>query len=163
MQLNLTGEIQIFTDFCCLNAQIKCKPFPLPKIPDLLQKLSGFKYTTAIDLSMGYYHIPLDEEWIPEALYKNTPLVGQIPICMTPNGHQKQPQYVPGNHDWNIGRSQVHVHVHWWHTDCVQWYIQGSPSQSMQSLNQTWKKQAFVQMYANASSPKVNSNTWATG
>jgi hypothetical protein len=44
-----------------LNAQLKRKPFPLPKILDLLQKLSGFKYATAIDLSMGYYHIPLDE------------------------------------------------------------------------------------------------------
>jgi hypothetical protein len=44
-----------------LNAQLKQKPFPLPKILDLLQKLSGFKYATAIDLSMGYYHIPLDE------------------------------------------------------------------------------------------------------
>jgi hypothetical protein len=34
----------------------------LPKISDLLRKLSGFKYATAIDLSMGYYHIPLDLE-----------------------------------------------------------------------------------------------------
>jgi hypothetical protein len=44
------------------NAQIKRKPFPLPKISDLLRKFSGFKYETAIDLSMGYYHIPLDLE-----------------------------------------------------------------------------------------------------
>ena len=34
----------------------------LPKISDLLYKPQGFTYTTAIDLSMGYYHIPLDEE-----------------------------------------------------------------------------------------------------
>jgi hypothetical protein len=27
-----------------------------------LRKLSGFKYATAIDLSMGYYHISLDWE-----------------------------------------------------------------------------------------------------
>jgi hypothetical protein len=45
-----------------VNAQIKSKLFPLPKISDLLRKLSGFKYATAIDLSMGYYHIPLDLE-----------------------------------------------------------------------------------------------------
>ena len=53
--------VRILTDFRRLNEQIKRKPFPLPKISDLLQKLSGFKYATAIDLSMGYYHIPLDE------------------------------------------------------------------------------------------------------
>jgi hypothetical protein len=50
------------TDFRRLNAQINRKPFPLPKISDNLRKLSGFKYATAIDLSMGYYHIPLDLE-----------------------------------------------------------------------------------------------------
>jgi hypothetical protein len=41
---------------------MKMKPFPLPKISDILRKLSGFKYATAIDLSMGYYNIPLDLE-----------------------------------------------------------------------------------------------------
>jgi dihydroorotate dehydrogenase len=54
--------VRILTDFRRLNAQIKRKPFPLPKISDLLRKLRGFKYATAIDLSMGYYHIPLDLE-----------------------------------------------------------------------------------------------------
>jgi hypothetical protein len=57
-----TGDVRILTDFRRLNTQIKRKPFPLPKISDMLRKLSGFKYATAIDLSMGYYHIPLDLE-----------------------------------------------------------------------------------------------------
>jgi hypothetical protein len=57
-----TGDVRILTDFRRLNAQIKRRPFPLPKISDLLRKLSGFKYETAIDLSMGYYHISLDLE-----------------------------------------------------------------------------------------------------
>jgi hypothetical protein len=54
--------VRILTDFRRLNAQIKRKPFPLPKISDLLRKLSELKYTKAIDLSMGYHHIPLDLE-----------------------------------------------------------------------------------------------------
>ncbi len=62
VQPKKTGDVRILTDFRRLNAQLKRKPFPLPKISDLLQKLTGFKYATAIDLSMGYYHIPLDEE-----------------------------------------------------------------------------------------------------
>ena len=38
------------------------KTVPTAKKSDLLYKLQGFIYATAIDLSMGYYHIPLDEE-----------------------------------------------------------------------------------------------------
>jgi hypothetical protein len=59
---NAEGDVCILTDFIRLNAQIKRKSFPLPKISDLLRKLSGFRYVTAINLSMGYYHIPLDLE-----------------------------------------------------------------------------------------------------
>jgi hypothetical protein len=62
IQAKNTGDVCILTDFRRLNAQSKRKPFPLPKISDLLRKLSGFKYATAIDLGMGYYHIPLDLE-----------------------------------------------------------------------------------------------------
>jgi hypothetical protein len=62
IQAKKTGDVRILTYFRILNAQIKIKPFPLPKISDLLRKLSGFKYATEIDLIMGYYHIPLDLE-----------------------------------------------------------------------------------------------------
>jgi hypothetical protein len=62
IQVKKTGDVQILTDFRRLNAQIERKLFPLPKISDLLRKLSGFKYAMAIDLIMGYYHIPLDLE-----------------------------------------------------------------------------------------------------
>ena len=57
-----TGDVRIVTNFCQLNKVIKRKSFPLPKIADLLQKLVGFQYATAIDLSMSYYHVPLDEK-----------------------------------------------------------------------------------------------------
>ena len=52
-----TGDVHILTDFRELNKVMKWKPYPLPKVSNLLQKLQGFKYATAIDLSMGYYHI----------------------------------------------------------------------------------------------------------
>jgi hypothetical protein len=54
--------VRILRDFRSLNAQINRTQFPLPKISDLLRKLNRFKYATANDLSMGYYHIPLDLE-----------------------------------------------------------------------------------------------------
>ena len=60
IQPKKTGDVRVLTDFWQLNQYLKCRPFPLPKISDLLQKLQGFTYATAIDLSMGYYHIPLE-------------------------------------------------------------------------------------------------------
>jgi RNase H-like domain found in reverse transcriptase/Reverse transcriptase (RNA-dependent DNA polymerase)/Integrase zinc binding domain len=62
IQPKKTGDVRILTDFRKLNEALHRKPFPLPKISDILQRLAGFTYATAIDLSMGYYHIPLDEE-----------------------------------------------------------------------------------------------------
>ena len=51
--------VRVITDFRELNKQIKRKPFPIPKIHDLLLKLEGFKFATSLDLNMGYYHIEL--------------------------------------------------------------------------------------------------------
>ena len=62
IQPKKTGDVRILTDFRQLNKHLRRKPFPLPKISDLLQKLEGFSFATAIDLSMGYYHVKLDKE-----------------------------------------------------------------------------------------------------
>ena len=53
------GTVRFIFDFRELNKRIKRKPFPIPKIHDLLLKLEGFKYATSLDLNMGYYHIEL--------------------------------------------------------------------------------------------------------
>ena len=51
--------IRFITDFRELNKRIKRKPYPIPKIQDLLLKLKGFTFATLLDLNMGYYHIDL--------------------------------------------------------------------------------------------------------
>ena len=33
----------------------------MPKINEMLLKLEGFQYSESLDLSMGYYHIRLNE------------------------------------------------------------------------------------------------------
>ena len=54
------GTVRFISDFRELNKRIRRKPFPLPRIHDLLLKLEGFQYATSLDLNMGYYHIELD-------------------------------------------------------------------------------------------------------
>ena len=54
------GSVHFITDFREFNyKQIKRKPYPIPKIQDLMLKLEGFQYATSLDLDMGYYHIEL--------------------------------------------------------------------------------------------------------
>ena len=61
IQQKKTGDAQVLTDFCELNKVLILKSYPLPKIQDLPLKMGKLKYATALDLYMGYYHIPLDK------------------------------------------------------------------------------------------------------
>ena len=45
-----------------MNKRIDHKPFLLPCIIELVQRIEQFECTTAIDLLQGYYHIPLSEK-----------------------------------------------------------------------------------------------------
>jgi hypothetical protein len=56
------GRIRFISDFRRLNAYLKRKPYPIPKIQDMLLKLRGFTYASALDLNMGYYTIRLDPD-----------------------------------------------------------------------------------------------------
>ena len=53
------GTPRFVSDFRVLNSHLKRKPFPIPPIQDLLQKLDGFTHATSLDLNMGYYTIKL--------------------------------------------------------------------------------------------------------
>ena len=44
-------------DFSNINKQLKRKPYPMPKINEMLLKLDGFQYAASLDLNMRYYHI----------------------------------------------------------------------------------------------------------
>ena len=51
--------------FCCdyrgLNALTVFDPEPMPRMDDLLNKVSKAKYISKLDLTKGYWQIPLDE------------------------------------------------------------------------------------------------------
>ena len=53
------ATVRFISDFHELNKCIKHKPFPIPKVQDLLLKLEGFQHAMSPNLNMGYYHIEL--------------------------------------------------------------------------------------------------------
>jgi len=55
------NTVRVITDFRGLNKCLVQKPYPIPKIPDILRGMEKFKYATTIDLNMGYYSMPLEE------------------------------------------------------------------------------------------------------
>jgi hypothetical protein len=56
------NTVRVITDFRGLNKCLVRKPYPIPKIPDIFRGMEKFQYATTIDLNMGYYSMPLDEE-----------------------------------------------------------------------------------------------------
>ena len=54
--------VRFLSDFWELNKRLKRHPFSLPVISDVLLKLQGFQFATALDLNMGYYTICLDPD-----------------------------------------------------------------------------------------------------
>ena len=55
---NLSHIPVIFlSEFRNLNKQLKDKPYPIPKINEILLKLEGFKCAMSLHLKIGYDHI----------------------------------------------------------------------------------------------------------
>ena len=52
-----TNRVRFLSDIRNLNRQLKRKPYPMPKIHEMLLNLGGFKYATSLVLKMGYYRI----------------------------------------------------------------------------------------------------------
>ena len=48
------GSLRSLADLREVNKVIKRRPYPLPKITYMLQKLEGFMYATSLDLNVGY-------------------------------------------------------------------------------------------------------------
>jgi hypothetical protein len=53
-------------EYRCLNKNTIKNRYPLPKIDDLLDSISGMKYFTSLDLTSDYYQILIIEEDVPK-------------------------------------------------------------------------------------------------
>src|SRR5215469_13806273 len=56
------GSVRICLDMRKVNQKVKCDPFPMPRIEEILQKVGGSKYLTRVDLSKGFWQIPVKED-----------------------------------------------------------------------------------------------------
>ena len=57
-----TNSVQLLSYLWHLKRQLKCNPYPMPKIREISLKSEGFKYATSLDLNMVYYNICISEE-----------------------------------------------------------------------------------------------------
>ena len=72
-----------------VNKVVKRKPYPLPKISDMLQKLEGF---TSLDFSMGDYHMILTP--FARRLYTIVLPWGKYECCHLPMGLLVSPDII---------------------------------------------------------------------
>ncbi|CAF4399167.1 unnamed protein product, partial [Rotaria magnacalcarata] len=63
--LKKDGGLRLAVDYRSLNLLTVKDSFPLPNLNDAVYNLHGSKYFSTLDLTRGYYNVPMDEESIP--------------------------------------------------------------------------------------------------
>ena len=63
------GTVRPCVDYRLLNKVTKVDAFPLPKVDECIDSLSGAKLFSTLDLTSGYFQIPLKESDIPKSAF----------------------------------------------------------------------------------------------
>lgn len=56
------GQLRLITDFRALNKSTEFDPYVMPRIDEILDEVTKARYITTLDLTKGFYQIPLDPE-----------------------------------------------------------------------------------------------------
>ena len=59
------GMLRLCVDYRRLNSIAKADAYPMPRIDDLIDRLGGAKYITTLDLTRGYWQVPMAKESQP--------------------------------------------------------------------------------------------------
>ena len=63
------GAVRPCVDYRKVNSLLKPDGFPLPRIQDCLDAVAGSSLFSTLDLTIGYFQIPLKEEDIPKSAF----------------------------------------------------------------------------------------------
>lgn len=55
------GEIKMFVDYCQMNAKTRKDVYPLPRIEESLDALTGARWFSTLDLASGYNQVKVSE------------------------------------------------------------------------------------------------------
>ena len=63
------SSIRLCTDYRRLNAVSRADAYPMPRIDDLVDRLGKAKFITTLDLSRGYWQVPISRESQPKTAF----------------------------------------------------------------------------------------------
>ncbi|XP_072037003.1 uncharacterized protein [Amphiura filiformis] len=80
------GDIRLCTDYRALNKITEFDPYCMPRIDQILDEVAKGKYISTLDLTKGFYQVPLDEQAKAKSAFV-TPF-GQFQYNVMPFGMQ---------------------------------------------------------------------------
>ena len=63
------GTVRMCVDYRKLNSVSEADAYPMPRIDDLINRLGGAKYISTLDLTRGYWQVPV----VPDAFIQRSP------------------------------------------------------------------------------------------